>query len=346
MNRSPDRPIVIRRAGLVTAVGLTAAESCAAFRAKLTNPTETKFFGRGGEPIMVHEVPLERPWRGIEKLSKMAAMAIAEALQGVPRSDWDQLPVILCVAEPERPGRTAGLDDRLFELIRAQLGAAFASTSAVIAQGRVSVAVALARARTMLEQAPAAQVVIAAADSLLTWPTLDHYDRSDRLLTERNTDGFMPGEAAGALLIGSSTGKAGELACTGIGFGRETARVDAGEPLRGDGLTQAVKAALTEAALQIQDMDFRITDNSGEQYYFKEAELALSRTLRVRKEEFDIWHPAECTGETGAASGIAIVATAHAACAKRYGKGPNILAHMANDGGQRAALALQYRIPA
>ena len=45
-------------------------------------------------------------------------------------------------------------------------------------------------------------------------------------------------------------------------------------------------------------------------------------------------------------SGIAIIATTHAACAKRYGKGPNILAHMANDAGQRAALALQYQVPA
>ena len=344
MSRSPDQPIVVRRVGLVTSVGLTAAESCASFRAKLTNPTDSKFFGLGGEPIMVHQVPLDRPWRGIEKLSKMAAMAIREAVQSVPRSEWDMLPLILCVAEPERPGRVASLEDRLVGLVRAELGAAFASNSAVVAHGRVSVAVALARARTMLQESTAAHVIVAATDSLLAWPTLDHYDRNDRLLTARNSNGFMPGEAAGALLLGRATGEAGELACTGIGFGREAASVTTEEPLRGDGLTQAVKAALAEAGLQMQDMDFRITDNSGEQYYFKEAELALSRTLRVRKEEFDIWHPAECTGETGAASGIAIVASAHAACAKRYARGPNILAHMANDSGQRAALTLQYRV--
>ena len=96
----------------------------------------------------------------------------------------------------------------------------------------------------------------------------------------------------------------------------------------------------------MHDMDFRITDNSGEQYYFKEAALALSRTLRVRKEEFDIWHPAECTGETGAAAGLAIICDAKAACEKRYTKGSNILAHMANDAGQRAALTLKHRAAA
>jgi 3-oxoacyl-[acyl-carrier-protein] synthase I len=131
--------------------------------------------------------------------------------------------------------------------------------------------------------------------------------------------------------------------CTGIGFGREAAHIDSGEPLRAEGLSLAIKAALTDAGCAMHDMDFRITDLSGEQYYFKEAALALSRTLRQRKEEFDIWHPAECIGEQGAAAGLAVVALADAACRKAFTKGPNILAHMANDAGQRAALSLQYR---
>jgi 3-oxoacyl-[acyl-carrier-protein] synthase I len=178
----------------------------------------------------------------------------------------------------------------------------------------------------------------------LTWPTLSHYEQNERLLAERNSNGFMPGEGAGALLLGLAEGRVDELVCSGIGFGREVAHIDSGEPLRGEGLSQAIKAGLNEAGCQMHDMDFRITDNSGEQYYFKEAALALSRTLRQLKEEFDIWHPAECTGETGAVSGIAAIATAQEACSKDYSKGSNILAHWANDAGQRAAMALQYRV--
>ena len=136
------------------------------------------------------------------------------------------------------------------------------------------------------------------------------------------------------------------MACTGIGFGREAAHIDSEEPLRAEGLSKAVKAALADAGCEMRDIDFRITDNSGEQYYFKDAALALSRTLRIRKEEFDIWHPAECTGEIGAVSGVTIISTAGAACDKRYGKGSNILLHVANDTGQRAALTLQYQVAA
>jgi 3-oxoacyl-[acyl-carrier-protein] synthase-1 len=186
--------------------------------------------------------------------------------------------------------------------------------------------------------------VVAAVDSLLRWPTLRHYERGNRLMTPVNSDGFMPGEAAGALLVGPDGGQAGELLCAGIGFGMERAHVESGEPLRADGLSQAIQAALADARCEMHHMDYRIADLSGEQYYFKEAALALSRTLRVRKEEFDLWHPAECTGETGAAAGTAIVADAWAAARKRYARGPNVLAHLADDAGRRAALCLRQRV--
>jgi 3-oxoacyl-[acyl-carrier-protein] synthase-1 len=49
----------------------------------------------------------------------------------------------------------------------------------------------------------------------------------------------------------------------------------------------------------MHDFDYRIADISGEQYYFKEAALALARTLRRRKPEFDLWHPANMLEKPG-----------------------------------------------
>ena len=166
------------------------------------------------------------------------------------------------------------------------------------------------------------------------------------MLFRSNANGFMPGEGAGALWVGAVEAHSPQLLCTGIGFGREPAPIDSGEPLRAEGLTLAIKASLGEAGREPHDMDFRITDNSGEQYYFKEASLALSRTLRQRKEVFDIWHPAECTGEAGATSGVAVIAAAREACVKGYAPGAKVLTHWANDAGQRAAVTLEYRVAA
>ncbi len=338
-----EHHLAIQRVGLVTSVGLTAEASCAALRAKIANPTETRFIDPGGEWIMAHQVALEQPWRGLTKLAKMAALAIEDALQDLPRNQWAGVPLVLCVAEPERPGRVAGLDDDLFPQIQRELGATFAKASAVVAEGRVSVAVALMQARDLITRGGHARVLIAATDSLLRWPTLSHYEREDRLLTARNSNGFMPGEAAGALLVEAAAGKAGELVCTGIGFGREVAHVDSGQPLRADGLSHAIRSALVDAGCAMHDIDYRIADVSGEQYYFKEAALALGRNLRRLKETCDIWHPAEGTGETGAAAGLTLVALAYVSCRKAFSLGPRVLAHMANDAGQRAALSLEFR---
>lgn len=347
------RLLAVQGVGLVTAVGLSAPASCAAFRAKIGNPTETRFIDGGGQWIMAHQVALEQPWRGLAKLARMAALAIEEALQHVPRALRAQVPMLLCLAEAERPGRLEGLDTRLFAMIRDLLGddASFdPARSAIVAEGRVGVATALSGARRLLTEPEVTQVLVVATDSFVTWPTLGPLEREGRLLSERNSNGFLAGEAAGALLLGRAgttvstpgTDEHGELVITGLGFAREAAHIASEEPLRGDGLADAIRAALDDAGLAMHDIDYRIADLSGEHYYFKEAALALSRTLRRRKEDFDLWHPAECTGEVGAASGAAVVALAQAACAKGYTLGPRVLAHWANDSGQRAAAVLQW----
>jgi 3-oxoacyl-[acyl-carrier-protein] synthase I len=235
-----------------------------------------------------------------------------------------------------------GLDDRLFAEIEQLLHARFSPQSVVLPHGRVAVAVALSQARVLIQRGRLEFVLIAATDSLLGWPTVHHYEQQGRLLTGLNSDGFMPGEGAGALLLGKPSEQA-RLVCTGIGFGFERAAVDSVEPLRADGLAEAVRAALADSGSEMHEIDYRITDLSGEHYYFKESALALSRTLRRRKAEIELWHPAECTGECGATAGTAVIALAETACRRGFGKGPNILAHMTNDSGRRAALILQYR---
>ena len=108
--------------------------------------------------------------------------------------------------------------------------------------------------------------------------------------------------------------------------------------MRADGLTQAIKNGLRAAGCALHNLDFRISDVSGEQYYFKEAALALGRILRERKEQFDLWHPAECIGETGAAIGIVCLAVALASIEKGYAPGRGLLVHTSGDSGQRAAI--------
>jgi 3-oxoacyl-[acyl-carrier-protein] synthase-1 len=337
------QPLAIVSTGTVTAVGLNAPASCAAIRAKVTNPLETRFVDAAGDWITGCSVLLERPWRGGRKLAAMAATAISECLAAVPTADWPSIPLWLCVAEKSRPGRAEGLDDQLFLDIGSELDTRFAEQSAIVAQGRVSIATALYQARQLIYEHNVPHVLVAATDSLLSWPTLSAYEKEGRLLSKLNSNGFIPGEAAAAVLVSRPSGQP-ELACTGIGFGTEEATIHSEQPLRADGLVQAIQSALAEAGCGLHDLDFRISDLSGEQYYFKEAALALGRVLRQRKEEFELWHAAECTGETGAAAGLVALAVANAACRKAYAPGAGILFHASNDSGERAAAVLGYGV--
>lgn len=329
----------ILNAGLITAVGQTAAASCAAIRAGLSNPSESQFVDSEGGSIMVHSVDLDRPWRGRVKLVKMAAAAINDCLSSVPRLVTSSIPLLLCVAEIERPGRFEGLDDEILSEIQNELQFEFSSDSEIVPYGRISVGLAMRRSREILAARRARHVLIAATDTLLTWPTLHVYDRADRLLTRQNSNGFIAGEGAGALLVGPP--EESPLVCSGLGFATEAATVESELPLRGNGLTQAIRTSLTEAECHLSDLDFRITDLGGEHYYFKEAALALGRALRSRKSEFQLWHPAECIGETGATSGLASVSVAFFAFLKRYALGQGVLIHASADPGGRMAMVLR-----
>ena len=211
--------------------------------------------------------------------------------------------------------------------------------------GRVGGAVALLQARRLLDEKRCTRAVVAGVDTLLTEITLRAYWQDHRLLTRKNSNGFIPGEAAAAVLLGVATDKVDlSLVLRGLGFAREPAAFGSGRPLRADGLVAAMRAALDEAGLRLDDCDHRIADLNGEQYRFKEAGLAMTRLLRQRKVNFPMWHPADCIGEVGAAALPAMLAILLAGARNEYLPGPTVLGHLGNDDDMRAAFVVRTAI--
>src|SRR5262249_25415317 len=161
------------------------------------------------------------------------------------------------------------------------------------AEGRTGVLRALSRARELLSTGEVRRCIVAGVDSYLGTPPLAALRSGGRLKLDDNPDGLIPGEAAAAIEVlppkagGRKTRTAGII---GLGFGTELATVASGEPNLANGLTTAIKQALAEAGTRAVDVDFRLSDLTGEQYFFKETANALLRTLREHKQSFPIWH--------------------------------------------------------
>jgi 3-oxoacyl-[acyl-carrier-protein] synthase-1 len=335
-------PLVIAKVGMCTAVGLSAASSCAAIRVGITGFEETAF-RFDGDLLQGAEVPLDRPWRGRAKLLEMAGRALRECVEDLPPAVLREIPLLLVVAEQDRPGRLQRLDHSLLEELMDLCGGPFHPESRVIRNGRVGGVEAIDAASSFFSRLRGGACLVVGVDSLLNAVTLREFHGRGRLLTAANSDGFIPGEAAGAVLLEKADGRAGpHLSLRGWGFAREEAGIESELPLKGEGLAGAIRESFARGGVDYAGIDYRICDANGEQYPFKEAALALARTLRVRKESFDLWHTADCIGEVGAATVPCALAVAWHAGEKGYAPGPGVLAHFGNTDGQRAALVLRH----
>lgn len=327
----------ILSAGMVTAVGLNRASACAAMRGNVDGFQETRFLGAGGEWLIGAPVPLPRNWIGEKRLAHLAAGSIVDALDGHWR-DLGRLLLVLCLPEPERPGRPVRDVEKFAARVREYSGLAANTRTFIAEHGRPAGFVALDRARAALADKSADQVLIVGVDSLLTGPSIAYYMTNQRLLTADNSNGFMPGEAAAAILCAS--GAPTHFALTGLGLTAEEAFIqnakgEDGEdlPLRGDGMTAAYKRAMDGAGVTLAGIEYRVSDLIGEAYFFKQTALAALRLERGRSAFQDLWSPTETLGNIGAAVVPLMIGWALEAFEKGYDPGSPLLIEASADNG-------------
>lgn len=337
----------ILAAGMATAVGLDCASSCAAMRGRLDGFQETRFVAGSGAWQVGAPVPLPRNWIGVKRLAHLVAGAIVEVLTKVPEAAIDAS-LILCLAEEDRPGRLPGDGTAFAKMVAEIVEARSSQRTVLVAHGRPAGFAALDRAQRMLGEGAAKYVIIAGVDSYLTGPSIAHYLSKERLLGPDISNGFIPGEAAGAVLC--STKAQGRLVLTGLGLAREKAHIYNGLdedgldlPLRGDGMTAAYKTALDQAGLTLTGIEYRISDLIGEQFFFKQSTLASLRLERGRKEFQDLWSPGESLGNIGAATVPIMLGMALTAAQKGYTPGSPVLIEASSDAGACGAAVLHTR---
>ena len=335
--------VAIVGSGMVTGVGLTAQSSCAAIRCGVTNFQESQFRDSAGDFIVASEVPMEQPWRGTEKLARMLAAVVTESFQAEGSLNPSEIPLIVCFAERERAGRLKLLEQRVVERAQALLEFKIHSSSITVSQGRVGGVVALREARRMLFEERHSAVVIVSVDSYLSCEALKHFEQERRLLTASNSNGFVPGEGAAAVIARKRIFR--RRASTSSG--RHRLRHERRRPsnLRSRYVPMVLRKRYDNRWMMPVwiSVGWIFALRTSQASSMDSKDTALARILRSEKEQFDIWHAADCIGEVGSAAGPVAFNVAWHANEKKYSKGDNVLCHFSNDDGKRAAAILTYQ---
>ncbi|MGE3904281.1 MAG: hypothetical protein AB7G48_20950, partial [Nitrospiraceae bacterium] len=204
------------------------------------------------------------------------------------------------------------LEQQILGKLQERLGFRIHHRSEVIAHAQTSAAIGLQKAAQWFGQEQLPYCIVAGAESLIDQELANYYLSQRRLLTPNNSNGFVSGEAGSAMLVSvASKDQESVLEILGVGVAQEMAPIESEEPLRGEGLIQAVGHALRDAGLAFDDLQYRISDLNGEHYKFKEMVFVMLRYERkVKPKLFELWHPVEYVGEVGAAIGPIVMGVA------------------------------------
>jgi 3-oxoacyl-[acyl-carrier-protein] synthase-1 len=343
--------VIVAGAGMMTAVGLTVAETAASVRSATMRFGETSFLDKRFEPFTLAEVPEEALPPLVDSLEsgdltsrerrmlRLATQPLAECLASLPANE-PAPPLFLALPEFEtrRPLAPAAF----LEWLQLQCGEVFqVATSAVAGRGRAGGLTAIAAAAVAIQSGRARFALAGGVDSHRDLYVLGTLDLEGRVKSGTNTDGFIPGEAAGFLLLTSrataaACGLSATVVLSPVELGAEPGHLYGVAPYRGDGLAATIQQLVGAGSVSSPIREVYSSMN-GESHWAKEWGVAFLRNRTNFEEGHDMHHPADCYGEVGAAVGPLLVGLAATGIREGYGRSP-VLVYGSSDRGQRAAL--------
>jgi 3-oxoacyl-[acyl-carrier-protein] synthase-1 len=347
--------LVVTGIGMRTSVGQNAVQSCAAIRAGINrfgewpcmaSPTDAD----GGPVIGAAVVPLLGNGSWMEKFFELATQPFLEVLwhadlgEAVGHDRPPRWGVFLGVPHDTRPGveeaeaaefRQAAAERDLFPVCPAKME--------LFPHGHAAGLLALEKAAQSLEQGEIDFAVVGGVDSLLHGPCLYWLQTERKLKHSENPAGLIPGEAAAFIVVESERYARGRGAnvlarLAPVHTGRES--VPAGKPTSADALTQVTRALFDSLPADRRNVLRVVLDLNGESWRFFEWSLADTRNPPPAPTFRQLWHPADCLGDVGAATGPALLAVAARAFERGYAVGDALPVITSSDPGERAATAV------
>lgn len=346
-------PVVIAGVGARTAVGMTGPATAAAVRAGIAGFDSHPFMmDTAGSRMIVALAPyLSIDVSGVERLSNLAVPAAAEALAQpvVGLGSKSAVPVFIGMSQP-RPGRSGDL------AVVAKRVATEVSASG-LPVGKLSIIQAGHAAGTMAVQAAweaihsgGAEFALAGGvDSYMDPDTLEWLEAKDQLHSaglENNPYGFIPGEAAGFVLLASAAmaeryNFPAILELLAVVTTWETRLIKTDTVCLGEGLTALFhRLAATHPNLSVNHL---YCDMNGEPYRADEFGFATIRAGKVLADPSAFTAPADCWGDVGSASGPLFLLLAKEGRKKGYAPGPVLAGFTSSETGERCGFLVHSR---
>jgi 3-oxoacyl-[acyl-carrier-protein] synthase-1 len=357
MSAQETGEVVVTAVGAVSPVGLSAAATCAALRASVSRFRDhPSFMPRLPEPPLAEPeharvafiAPFREPRSHVERLVELALPSMKELMAGAKLGRKDLAATrfffSLPAANGGRPGLASGQDflTPCFE----RLALAPAEPPQVYREGQTGMFTALMDAVKLLRQGTSRFCVLVGVESYLDAASLRWLDETWRLRSLRNVDGFIPGECATAVLLETSKqararGQPVLARIRGMASATEARTLESDRLSSGQGLVQAIRSAV--AAVPQPGPMWTICDLNGESYRAHEWGLAFTRMAELSALQLQrvIWHPSDCLGDIGAASGGLYLAMVSRAFARGYAPSARVLLWASASGGQRTACVVE-----
>lgn len=321
--------------GMVSSVGYTAGSSCAAIRCRMSHLSATRYGDPAGGWVPAALVPAITTW-GLVRLLDLLVPALGEAMAPMRDLTPASIALLVAVAEPQRAGRVAAVDDFITTLEQ-RLSRRFHPASRIIPQGTLGGVAALTHARQAIDDHGASCVLLAGVDCLVVADTV-HQRLADRSLrTADHPDGTLLGEAAAVVgLSAPATTLADGVLCLGWHI---VAAPAGNQHVQVQACVDAIRAACAAAGITPDDLAGEYGNLQG-----REAVIALAwqRLLRRSKVRFTSHAVDGSLGDIGAAWFPSVAALMLAAHQRRYTAGEFVVVHLGDTDGSTAAAVFRF----